>query len=57
MTIHNDIVIESAELELLVTEGDNSAAISKSKSLIRKMNSSIMDKIKSIKTSSPRKVN
>lgn len=49
MTTHNDIVIESAELYLLVTEGDNSAAISKSKSLIRKMNSSIADKIKSIK--------
>jgi hypothetical protein len=49
MTTRNDIVIESAELELLLTEGDNSAAISKSKSLIRKMNSSIMDKIKSIK--------
>lgn len=49
MTTRNDIVIESAELELLLTEGDNSTAISKSKSLIRKMNSSIMDKIKSIK--------
>lgn len=50
MQLDKEIVIESAELQLLLTEGDTEAASEKGESLLAKMKKSLSEKIKSLKS-------
>ena len=50
MQLDKEIVIESAELQLLLTEGDTQAASEKGESLLAKMKKSLSEKIKSLKS-------
>lgn len=50
MKLDKEIVIESAELQLLLTEGDTEAASEKGESLLSKMKKSLSEKIKSLKS-------
>lgn len=50
MKLDKEIVIESAELQLLLTEGDTEAASEKGESLLSKMKKSLAEKIKSLKS-------
>ena len=50
MKLDKEIVIESAELQLLLTEGDTEAASEKGESLLAKMKKSLSEKIKSLKS-------
>lgn len=56
MKLDNEIVIESAELQLLLTEGDTEGAVEKGESLLSKMKKSLSEKIKALKSISVRKV-
>lgn len=50
MKLDNEIVIESAELQLLLTEGDTEGAVEKGESLLSKMKKSLSEKIKALKS-------
>lgn len=50
MKLNKEIVIESVELQLLLTEGDTEAASEKGESLLSKMKKSLSEKIKSLKS-------
>ena len=50
MKLDKEIVIESTELQLLLTEGDTEAASEKGESLLSKMKKSLAEKIKSLKS-------
>lgn len=56
MKLDNEIVIESAELQLLLTEGDTEGAVEKGESLLSKMKKSLSEKIKLLNLFSVRKV-
>lgn len=50
MKLDKEIVIESTELQLLLTEGDTEAASEKGESLLSKMKKSLSEKIKTLKS-------
>lgn len=50
MKLDKDIVIESTELQLLLTEGDTEGAVEKGESLLSKMKKSLSEKIKAFKS-------
>lgn len=50
MKLDKEIVIESTELQLLLTEGDTEGAVEKGESLLSKMKKSLSEKIKALKS-------
>lgn len=50
MKLDKEIVIESTELQLLLTEGDTEGAMEKGESLLSKMKKSLSEKIKALKS-------
>ena len=56
MKLDNEIVIESAELQLLLTEGDTEGAVEKGESLLSKMKRVYLKRSKLLNLFSVRKV-